>query len=119
MGLLNIYGNYTRLEKKYAYILHSIVAKLLWVEKGGSLDIETTILFLCISVTKSTKEKKEKLRRVLQYLKNTINDKIIMGADRLRQLLTLFNSADGVHPSLKIHTGSCISFGYGMVHLKV
>ena len=58
------------------------------------------------------------MRRVLQYLKHTIDDKMIMGADRLIQLCTWVDAAYGVHPDLKIHTGSCVSFGYGMVHYK-
>ena len=39
-----------------------------------------------------------------------------MGADSISQLCTWFDAAYGVHPDLKIHTGGCISFGYGMVH---
>ena len=64
--LQNIDESYTRLEKKYADILHSIVAKLLWVAKRGRPDIQTAISFLCTRVTNSTKEDKAKLRGVLQ-----------------------------------------------------
>ena len=39
-----------------------------------------------------------------------------MGADSLSQLCTWVNAAYGVHPDLKIHTGGCMTFGYGMVH---
>ena len=69
-------------------------------------------------MTKSTKEDTAKLRRVLQYLKHTIDDKMIMGADRLSQLCTWVDAAYGVHPDLKIHTGGCVSFVYGIVHCK-
>ena len=41
-----------------------------------------------------------------------------MGADSLSQLCTWVDAAYGVHPDLKIHTGGCISFVYGMVHFK-
>ena len=41
-----------------------------------------------------------------------------MGADSLSQLCTWVDAAYGVHPDLKIHTGGCISFVYGMVHCK-
>ena len=64
----NVDERSTRLKKKDADIFHSIVAKLLWVEKRGRPDIEPAISFLCTIVTKSTKEDKAKLRRVLQYL---------------------------------------------------
>ena len=69
-------------------------------------------------MTKITNEDKAKLRQILQYLKYTIDDKMIMGADSLSQLRTQVDAAYGVHPDLKIHTGGCMSFGYKMVHCK-
>ena len=53
-GLQNIYYNTIILENKYADILHSIVAKLLWVEKGGRSNTETAILLLYTIVAKIT-----------------------------------------------------------------
>ena len=52
-----------------------MVAKLLSVEKMGNPDIDPVILFLFTIVTKNTKEDKEKLRRILKYLKHTMDDK--------------------------------------------
>ena len=72
-----------RLGTKKAEMLHHIVAKLLFVYKRVRLDSETTISFLCTRVTKSTGEEWLKLRRVLCYLKGTINMSIIIGADGL------------------------------------
>ena len=71
-GLQHIDESSTRIENKYTDIFHYIVAKLLWLEKGGRPDIDPTISFLCTRVTKSTKEKKAKQRRVLKYIKHTI-----------------------------------------------
>ena len=112
----NIDESSTILEKKDADILHSVVAKLLWVAKGGRINIEPAISFLCTRVTKITKEDREKLRLLFKYLKHTINNKRIMGEDSLSQLCTWVDAAYGVHPDLKSHTGGCMSFGYGMVH---
>ena len=84
-GMKNVDAISTRTEKKITDIFHSIVAKLLWVAKMGRPDIDTVISFLCTRVTKITKEDKEELRRVLKYLKHTIYDKSIMGADSLSQ----------------------------------
>ena len=110
-GLQEIHESSKRIEKKDVDILHSIVAKLIWVEKGGSPDIEPAIFFLCARVTKSTKEDKEKFRRVFKYRKHTIDDKMIMGAAIISQLCTWVDAAHGLHPDLKIHTGDCVSFG--------
>ena len=41
-----------------------------------------------------------------------------MGSDSLSQLCTWVDAAYGIHPDLKIHTGGCMSFGYGMEHCK-
>ena len=54
-GMQNIGESSTRLEKKDADILHSIVAKIIWVEKSLRPDIEPYISFLCNRVTKRTK----------------------------------------------------------------
>ena len=80
-------------------------------------DIDRAISFLWNRVTKITKEDKEKSRQVVQYLKKK-NDKRIMVADSLIQLYTWFDAAYGLHTDLKIHTGGCMSFGYGMVYCK-
>ena len=95
-----------------------MVAKLLWLEKRVRPDIEPNISFLCTIVTNITKEEKEKLRRVFQYLKHTIYDKRIMVADSLSQFFTWVDAACGVHTELKMHTVVCMSFGYGIVHCK-
>ena len=63
-------------------------------------------------------EEKVKLKRVMQFLKQTINDKRIMLADNLSQLCTWYDVAYGVHPDNKSHTGGCMSFGFGLIHCK-
>ena len=61
-GFYNIVESYKRLEKKYANILHSTVAKIVWVAKRGRPDIEAFISFLCTRVTNRKKNEKAKLR---------------------------------------------------------
>ena len=43
----------------------------------------------------------------------------MMGEDSLSQLCTWVDDAYGVHPDLKIHTGSCVPFKYGMVYCNL
>ena len=87
-------------------------------KKRGITNIEKAILFLCTMVINSTMKYKENLKRVLQLLKQKINDKRVMGEDNLIQLCTWVNAASGVHTDLKIHTSSGMSFGYWIVHCK-
>ena len=51
-------------------------------------DTVPVISFLCTRVTKITKEEKDKFRQVIQYLKQKIEDKSIMGQDTLSQFCT-------------------------------
>ena len=60
----------------------------------------------------------EKLRRVLAFLQDTINDVRIIGADSLQDMYTWIDAAYGVHEDLKSHTGGNISMGTGLVHQK-
>ena len=87
-GLQNIYESSPIPEKKNADILHSIVAKILWVEKVVMPNIEPDISLLRTRVTNITKEERAKLRRLFQYLKYTIYDKNIMGEDSLNNFFT-------------------------------
>ena len=68
-----------RLYKQEADVPHSMFAKLPWVGKRVRPDIEPALSFLCNRVAKNTVEVKAKLKRVLQLLKKTINDKRFMG----------------------------------------
>ena len=97
-GPQNIYESSTRLYKKDTDIFHSISLKLLRVAKMDMPNIDPDISFLCTRVTKNTKKDKAKLRQVFQYLKHTIDDKRIMGADSQSQLCTCVDATYGVHP---------------------
>ena len=101
---------YPRLYKIESVTLHYIVAKLLWAEKRGRPDIEPEILVICTRATQITVEEKVKLKRVLKFLKQKINYKIVMEAEKLSQLCTLDDATYGVHPYLNIYTGGGMPF---------
>ena len=97
---------------------HSIVSKLLWVMKRGRPDIETTIAFLCTRVAVSTEQDWKKLRRLLQFLNQTIDDVRVIAADDLSALFTWIDAAYAVHPNMRSHTGGTMSMGLGVIHCK-
>ena len=99
------------LDNQESYTLHSIVTKLLWVKKRGIPDIEPAISFRFTRVTKSAVEEKSKLKRMLKFQKQTINDNMVMGSDNFSQFCTWFNYPYGLHPDLKIHTRDGKPFG--------
>ena len=56
-------------------------------------------------MTKSTVEDKSKLKCVLQFLKQKIDDKSMMRTYKLIYLFTWVDDVYGVHPDIKIHNG--------------
>ena len=97
---------------------HSIVAKLLFVSKRSRLDIQLAQAFLCTRVSNSTEQDWEKLRRLLKYLKRTINLHRIIGADDFSVMKTWVDASYATHADMRSHTGGAMSFGTGMVTVK-
>ena len=117
-GLFQIDLESPPLSKKKSDVFHSVVAKLLWVMKRGRPDIETTIAFLCTRVKCPTCQDWCKLRRLISFLYDTIDDNRIIGADNLLTLLTWIDAAYAVHNNMRSHTGGAISMGLGVLHAR-
>jgi hypothetical protein len=103
----------TPLEKGAAETFHRILAKLLYVSIRARMDILPAIGFLCTRVSNSTEQDQSKLRRVLEYLKGTIDLEYTLGADKMGKLRTWVDASYAVHPDMKSHTGGIMSFGTG------
>ena len=107
-----------RLDTEKSEMLHHIVAKLLFVSKRARLDIEPTISFLYTRVIKSTHEDWLKLRRLLCYLKGTLDMPRVIGADSLSIVQSWADASYAIHMDMKGHTGGATSFGHGVTHSK-
>jgi hypothetical protein len=59
-----------------------------------------------------------KLKRVLEYLRGTLNDVLTLGADDLGMMRTWVDVSYAVHEDIKSHTGGVIPFGQGAVMSK-
>ena len=99
-------------------ISHHIVAKLLYVFKRTRLDIDRTIAFMCTRVSKSTQEDWIKLRRLLEYLKCTIDEERIIGITNIYVMKTYVDASYATHRDMKGHTGGLTTFGAGIIHHK-
>jgi Reverse transcriptase (RNA-dependent DNA polymerase) len=97
---------------------HSVVAKLLYVSIRARPDVLLAVSFLCTQVSKPNKEDQEKLNRVLEYLKGTLDLVLTLGADDLNSLRTWVDTSYAVHPDMKSHTGGMISMGTGALVCK-
>ena len=80
---------------------HSIVAKLLWIMKRARPDLETAIAFLCTRVSKSDEDDWLKLKRIIAYVKCTIDDVRVICASSLTDIYTWIDAAYAVNPDTR------------------
>ena len=90
----------------------------MYVSHRGRIDTQLAIAFLSTRVSCSTDQDWGKLKRVLQFLNQTIDDTMVIGADSLTMLKTWVDALYGVHPDMKSHTGGVISLGRGVIMSK-
>jgi hypothetical protein len=84
------------------------------------MDILLANGFLSTRVSKSTGDDRNTLRRLLEYIKGSINLVYTLGADDVHQRMwTWVDAAYAVHPDMKSHTGGVISFGLGGIVCKL
>jgi hypothetical protein len=101
------------LHKKGAEIFHSVVAKLLYVATRVRMGIPLSVGFLCSRVSKTTAEDEAKRKRLLEYVKGTLDLEYVIGANDLSVMRTLVDASYAVQPNMKRHTGGATSFGSG------
>jgi hypothetical protein len=101
------------LSTKEAEAFHSVVAKLLYVAIRAQPDILLAVSFLCTRVSKSTQQDQQKLLRLLQDIRGTLDLTLTIGADDLGKIRTWVDASYTVHPDMKSHTGGVMSMGTG------
>ena len=117
-------GTYTvdaqseRLPEKERKWYHSTTAKLLYLAKQARPDILTAVIFLCTRVQEATCEDREKLRRVLGYLKGTRDRKLLLRAQKEKKIVAYVDAAYAVHDDSKSHSGVMIYVGDTLVYVS-
>ena len=101
------------LDKDDAEVFHRIVAKLVYVATRARMDILLAVGFLCTRVSKSTSQDQKKLKRLLEYIRGTLDLEYTIGADSLGRVRSWVDAAYAVHEDMKSHTGGVMSFGRG------
>jgi len=77
-----------------------------------------TVSFLMKRLSKSNVDDWKKLRRVIGFLKGTKDERRIIGATSLTEILIFIDSAYAVHANCRSHTGGLSSFRIGAVHAR-
>ena len=99
------------LPEEQAMEFHHTTPLLLFLSAQARQDIQPATAFLATCVKCSDEDDWGKVKRVLGYLKYTINMPLVLSAD----CLTLSRWwVDAVHHDCKGHTGAGMSFGQGM-----
>jgi hypothetical protein len=101
------------LNKADSETFHSVVTKLLYVATRARMDILPAVSFLCTRVSKSTIEDQSKLKRLLEYIKGTVDLDYTLAADDLGRMRSWVDASYAVHPDMWSHTGGITSFGTG------
>jgi hypothetical protein len=107
-----------KLDNKKAENFHSVVALLLYISKRCRFDIQTAVAFLCTRVSSPDEDDWKKLKRILEYLRGTIDLKLCIGVDDITKVKSWVDVAYAVHDDCRSHTGGMLSFGWGMLLSK-
>jgi hypothetical protein len=107
-----------KIDEKKAENFHSVVASLLFISRRCRLDIQIAVAFLCTRVSEPDLDDWNKLRRVLQYLRGTIDITLTIGADDITEMKSWVDVSYGVHDDCKSHTGGVMSWGWGVLLTK-
>ena len=84
--------------------------------KPSRPDIEPTVGFLSSRVKLPDKDDWHKLKRQICWLKGTVEDVRIIGADNLHKMIVMIDSAHAVHANMRGQTGGVTSFGTGIIN---
>ena len=89
----------------------SLVAKLLRVCQRGRMDCSPDVDFLCTRMKSPDVKDGKKLKRLISFLHQTIDNVSIIGSDDLLKMQTFIDSSHVLHEDMKGHTGGTITFG--------
>ncbi len=92
-----------------------MMTQLLFLSARARRDIQPTMAFLTTRVQCPDKDDWRKVKRLLGYLKGTLNMPLILSADCLTLSRWWVDVAYAVHNDCQGHTGAGMSFDQGMV----
>ena len=81
-------------------------------------DLEIAISYLCTRVTKNDIDDWGKLKRLIAFIKFTIDDTRIIGANDLHRIFTWIDAAYAVNADMRSQTGGATSLVLRGLHAK-
>jgi hypothetical protein len=117
-SLYNVNEEWKKLDEAERKWFHSKTATLLYLVKRERPDILTAVIFLCTHVQEAMYEDKEKLKRILGYLKGTAEKKLFLHAQKEKKIVVYVDAAYAVHNDSKSHSGVMIYIGDTSVYVS-
>ena len=91
-----------QLSKSKNSLYHTYIMKLMFLAKRGRPDILPGISYLSTRVSNPNECDQNKLKKLLNFLKKTKNEKLILGADDTQTINWYIDAAFGVHKDMKL-----------------
>ena len=89
--------------------------KLMFLARRGRPDILPGISYLLTRVSKPNGVDWNILKKILNFLKKTKEEKLILKADDTQTINWYIDAAFGAHDDMKSYTGACMTLGKGMI----
>jgi hypothetical protein len=105
-----------KLSSGLSELLHSNVAKLLYLAQRARPDILLAVVFLTTRVSSPVIDDLGKLKRVMRYLRDTKDLALTLEASGDGVTRWWVDVSFAVHPNMRSHTGAVLSLGKGAVY---
>ena len=92
---------------------HRTVARLLFASKRARPDLQTSVAYLCTRVACPDKDDYGKLKKLIEYLRESIHLPLILGWDESGILTWSVDASFAVHMDMRSHTGMALTLGRG------
>jgi hypothetical protein len=103
-------------DSKQAKIFHHTVAKILWASMRARPDVLTAMSYLTSKVKNPNENDRKKLLRLLGYIRETINLKLILSSDKTAVLKWWTDASFATRADMKSQTGVAMSMGNGAIY---
>ena len=114
-NLFKVQHDSAPLEKEQAELFHTVTMQGLFICKHGHLDIAPEIAYLTTWVEKPNHTDWTKLCQMMQFLKQTVKDKLTLRADSSGYLSWHCDTVFALHDDFRSHTCSTFSMGDGAI----
>lgn len=104
------------LDEETAELFHHFIAKLLFLSKRATPDIQMAVAFLSTRVKQPDVDNYKKLTRVICYLRHTAWMPFTLEAGNMCVTKWFVDTSHVIHPDMKGHTGRLLTLGKGAVY---